>query len=121
MRIAKRPLVIALSGIALVSMLAAGFAVFTVGGAHAAALSGQIVHLTRVGSSSFASAPPATDQSTQANEIDAATLGNDADANDGGGDDSDSGINRTPLGAKTGHGKTISSSARAKSNPTLGA
>jgi hypothetical protein len=120
MQIAKRPVVIALSGIALISMLAAAFVAFHASGAHAASISPQTVQLTRVGAASFGSAPMATDVSGLPDEIDAALNGDEADANNGGGGGDESGVNRTLPGVKTGHGKVISSSAKAKSNPTLG-
>jgi len=121
MRIAKRPVVIALSGIALISMLAAAFVAFHASGAHAASISPQTVPLTRIGSSSFASAPMATDTSGQQDEIDVALNGGDADNGDGG--DADAGatsVNRTPPGAKTGNGKPVNPNAQPKSNPVLG-
>jgi hypothetical protein len=74
--------------------------------------------LERVGTSSFASAPAGTDFTTQADEIDAATNGDDADS--GGGDDKGSGVNRTLPGTVTGHGKPVKPNARPKSNPSLG-
>ncbi|HKE41504.1 MAG TPA: hypothetical protein VKG21_16805 [Casimicrobiaceae bacterium] len=74
--------------------------------------------LQRVGTSSFASAPTATDFTTKADEIDAATNG-DADSGDGGDDDFD-GVNRTLPGAKTGKGNPVKAGARPKSNPQLG-
>ena len=120
MNIAKRPLVIALSVVALVSMLAAAFAITHVSGARAASISAQTVPLTRVGLATLHSGPVASDTSTQAVELDAAQVGDDADADNGGGDEGEGGVNRTLPGAKTGHGKSISSSAKAKSNPTLG-
>jgi hypothetical protein len=75
------------------------------------------VTLQRVGTSSFASAPPATDVGGVPDEIDAALNSGDAD----GGTDSGIGIqvNRTLPGTKTGHGKPVSS--KPKSNPVLGA
>src|SRR2546430_10745861 len=73
--------------------------------------------LKRVGSSSFASAPMATDISGLPDEIDAAVNGGDADGTDG----SAAGvrINRSLPGIKTGNGKPVSS--KHKSNPVLGA
>ncbi len=123
MRIAKRPLVIALGGVAVLAMLAAAFAVFHVGGAHAASISPQTVPLIRADSSSFASAPMATDTSAQENEIDTTVLGGDADSGDGGDDGSGgltTSVNRTLPGATTGNGRPISPSAQLKSNPVLG-
>jgi hypothetical protein len=87
--------------------------------ANAAAPAGPVqLTLERVGTSSFASAPAGTDFTTQADEMDAATNGDDADSG-AGGDDS-SGVNRTPSGAVTGHGKPVKPNARPKSNPLLG-
>jgi hypothetical protein len=74
--------------------------------------------LQRVGTSSFASAPTATDFTTQPDEIDAATNG-DADSG-AGGDDNFGGVNRTLPGAKTGKGNPVKAGARPKSNPQLG-
>lgn len=118
MRIAKRPLVIILSGLALVSMLTAAVAVFHANAAHAASIGSQTVPLTRVGAASLTSQPTATDTSTQPTEIDAA-LNGDADADNGGGD-TGGGVNRTLPGAVTGNGKPVSPNANPKSNPTLG-
>ncbi len=72
--------------------------------------------LQRVATSSFASAPMATDVSGVPDEIDAAVNGNDAD----GGDGSDAGIsiNRSLPGTTTGRGAPVKS--KAKSNPVLG-
>jgi hypothetical protein len=75
-----------------------------------------ILTLQRKGTSSFASALPATDVSGALNEIDSAVNGGDADGGDG--SEAGVGINRTLPGATTGHGKTVSS--KPKSNPVLG-
>jgi len=74
------------------------------------------VPLQRVGSSSFASAPMATDVSGVPDEIDAAVNGGDADGN---GEDGSGviGLNRSLPGTTTGHGKPTSS--KPKSNPIL--
>jgi hypothetical protein len=124
MRFVKRPIVIAVAGIALVAMIAAALAAFHVGGAHAASISAQTVPLTQLGSSSFASAPEATDTSGQQDEIDATVNGGDADSGiDDGGGDADTGatsIDRTPPGATTGNGRPINPNANPKSNPVLG-
>ena len=74
------------------------------------------VPLQRVGSSSFASAPMATDVSGVPDEIDAAVNGGDADGNgaDGAGI---IGLNRSLAGTTTGHGNPTSS--KPKSNPVL--
>ena len=71
--------------------------------------------LHRTGTSSFASAPPATDVGGVPDEIDAALNSGDAD----GGDDSGLGtqINRSLPGTTTGHGKSVNS--KPKSNPVL--
>ena len=119
MRIAKRTLIFSMGSLAVVSMLAAAFAVFQARGAHAASVGGQLVPLTRVGAASLTSFPAATDTGTQPDEIDAA-LNGDADADNGGGDEEDGGINRTLPGAHTGQGKAIKPSAKPKSNPVLG-
>jgi hypothetical protein len=72
--------------------------------------------LQRVGTSSFASAPMATDVSGLPDEIDAAVNGGDADGNNGSA--AGVGINRSLPGTKTGNGKPVSS--KPKSNPELG-
>ena len=75
------------------------------------------VPIQRVGSSSFASAPMATDVSGVPDEIDAALNGGDADGNNDSGF-GPIGINRSLPGTTTGHGKSTSS--KPKSNPVLG-
>jgi hypothetical protein len=69
--------------------------------------------LQRLGTSSFASAPMATDVSGVPDEIDTA-LNGDADN----GTDAGIAINRSLPGTTTGHGKTVNS--KPKSNPVLG-
>jgi len=71
--------------------------------------------LQRTGTSSFASAPPATDVGGVPDEIDAALNSGDAD----GGDDSGLGTqtNRSLPGTTTGHGKPVNS--KPKSTPVL--
>jgi len=118
MRIAKRPLLLTMSGIAILSMVLAAIVSFHSTPAHAATLSSQQIPLTRVGTNSFASGPTATDTSTQPNEIDTSTVEGDAD--NGGDDDGTTSINRTLLGATTGNGKAVNPGAKPKSNPTLG-
>ena len=71
--------------------------------------------LQRVGTSSFASAPPATDVGGVPDEIDSALNGGDADGNNG--SDAGVGINRSLPGTTTGHGRRVSS--KPKSNPVL--
>src|SRR6516164_8633728 len=73
--------------------------------------------LQRIGTSSFASAPMATDVSGVPDEIDAALNGGDADGV--GSSDSGIGINRSLPGTTTGKGKPVSS--KPKSNPVLDA
>src|SRR5258708_8496833 len=119
MRIANRPLLLVLCGVAVLSVVFATVFSFRATGARAADSSSQSVPLTRVGSASFASAGTATDFSTQANEIDTTVLGGDAD-NAFGGPGDDGGINRTPSGATTGNGRAVNPNAKPKSNPTLG-
>ncbi len=73
------------------------------------------VTLQRVGTSSFASAPAATNVTTGADEIDSAVNGGDTDgASDGGIE-----INRSLPGTTTGAGRPVSS--KPKSKPQLGA
>jgi hypothetical protein len=122
MRIAKRPLLLVASGIAVLStVLAAGVTLqLHAGNAHAASsISFQTVPLTRAGSASLSAGPTATDFSTQANEFDTALLSGDADSAIGNGDEVD-GVNRTLPGAKTGNGKPVSADAKPKSSAVLG-
>ena len=72
--------------------------------------------LQRVGSSSFGSAPMATDTFGVPDEIDSAVNGGDADGGDNSGPGI--GINRSLPGTTTGSGRIVSS--KPKSNPTLG-
>src|SRR6516164_2618152 len=74
------------------------------------------VPIQRVGSSSFASAPMATDVSGVPDEIDAALNGGDSDG-DGGNGFQAIGINRSLPGTTTGHGNRVNS--KPKSNPVL--
>ena len=116
----KRVLLYSVSSLTILSLLL-GAAVFSHGSASAApaaTLSGQTIPLLRAGSASFASAPAATDTSTQADEIDAAV--NSGDADNGGGDSEDAGVNRTLPGARQGNGRPVSPNANPKSNPVLG-
>ena len=119
MRIAKRPLLLGLSSLAILSLVVAAVVTFGARNASAASIGFQTIQLTRAGSGSLNAGPTATDFTTQPDEIDAA-LNGDADADNGGGDGEDSGVNRTLPGAKTGHGKPVSPNAGPKSNPTLG-
>jgi hypothetical protein len=119
MRIPKRSLVIALSGILVMSTFAVAFVASRAPGAHAANISPQTVPLTRVGVASFDSGPTATDTSTQPNEIDDVTNSGDADSGGVGSGDT-VGVNRTLPGTVTGNGRPVSSNAMPKSNPTLG-
>jgi hypothetical protein len=104
-----RRLLISLFGIALV------IAVLSPISANAASSQQAPVTLTlqRVGTSSFASAPMATDVSGVPDEIDTA-LNGDADN----GTDLGVAINRSLPGTTTGHGRPVNS--KPKSNPVLG-
>lgn len=113
----KRVLLYSVSSLTILSLLL-GASVFSQGSARAATSSGQTIPLVRIGSASFASAPTATNTSTQPDEIDAFLNGDDAD--NGSGDDADGGVNRTLPGAKQGNGKPVSPNANPKSNPVLG-
>ena len=75
------------------------------------------VAVSNAGTTSFTSAVYATDSDAQ-DQVDLALNG---DADGAGGDNGAPGVNRTLVGAKTGHGRSIKPSARAKSNPQLGA
>jgi hypothetical protein len=74
------------------------------------------VPISRERTTSFAFAAYATDSDAQ-DPIDL-SLNGDADGN--GGDDDFAGVNRTLPGAKTGNGRSIKSTTRAKSHPQLG-
>ena len=71
--------------------------------------------LQRVGTSSFASAPMATDSGLP-DEIDATVNGGDSDGNNG--SNAGIGLNRSLPGTTTGNGKAVNS--KHKSNPVLG-
>jgi hypothetical protein len=73
-----------------------------------------LLTLQRVGTSSFASAPMATDVSGVPDEIDAALNGGDAESGNGAG----TVINQSLPGTTTGNGRPVSS--KHKSNPVLG-
>ncbi len=73
--------------------------------------------LSRAGSSSFAGGVATGDPVVDAAEFDQATLG---DTDSGDGEDFGEGVNRPLPGAVTGHGRTVSASKKAKSNPSLG-
>src|SRR6267143_2757269 len=75
-----------------------------------------LLTLQRVGTSSFASAPMATDVSGVPDETDAALNGDDADSNNGSG--VGIAINRSLPGTSSGKGASVSS--KHKSNPVLG-
>lgn len=115
MRFAKRPLLLAMSSLAVLSLVVA--AAITLGGGRVHASAGQTLMLTRTGSSSFSWAAPGTDASVQSDEI---NTFDEADAGDGTDDAGNVGPNRTIVGATTGKGTPINSSKQAKSNPELG-
>src|SRR5215467_12533726 len=119
MRTAKRPLLLTLSGLAVLSVVLATVISFRSSGAQASAIISEQVPLTQVGSSSFDSAPTATDTSTQADEIDQTVISGDADSAIGD-DEGNTSINRTLPGVTSGNGRAINSSAQPKSNPVLG-
>ena len=75
------------------------------------------VAITKAGTTSFASGTYAPNSTNGDSEFDSAMQG---DADGAGGALDFPGINRTLIGATTGHGRAIRSSARAKSNPQLG-
>jgi hypothetical protein len=74
------------------------------------------VPISHAGTTSFVFAAYGTDADGQ-DEVDLALNG---DSNGTGGANGFAGVNRTLVGAKTGHGRAINPGARAKSNPTLG-
>ena len=113
----KRVLLYSVSSLTILSLLLGAF-VFFHGSVRAASMSGQTIPLIRIGSASFASAPAATDFSSQGDEIDAALNG--GDAADGGTDGIDAGVNRTLPGAVQGNGKAVNPNATPKSHPVLG-
>jgi hypothetical protein len=75
------------------------------------------VPLTRIGTASFSGGSASTDPAVDLTEIDESTIG---DTDSGDGEDFGEGVNRSLPGAVTGHGRAVSSSKKAKSNPTLG-
>ena len=82
-------------------------------------INGVQVPLTRVGTSSFASLPPATNLSDQiGDEVDTSLEGGDVSG--GNGEDHQSGVDRTLPGTHPGRGLSVNSAAKAKSNPNLG-
>jgi hypothetical protein len=113
----KRVLLYSVSSLTILSLLLGAF-VFSHGNVRAAAISGQTIPLVRIGTASFASAPMATDFHSQGDEIDAAL--NSGDADNGGGDNEDAGVNRTLPGAVQGNGRPVNPNLNSKSNPVLG-
>jgi hypothetical protein len=103
--LAPRPLILVVMVLSLAAGQAAGAAPTPVS-----------VAISKVGSTSPASAPYATDADGQ-NEIDLALNG---DADGTGGTGGFTGTNRTVLGASQGNGRPVKAAARAKSNPVLG-
>lgn len=103
-----------LSRLTLALMLAGFVSAVGVGTAHA---DGPVsVAISKVGTTSFGSAPYATDSDTQSDQIDLSLMG---DVDGTGGDDAFQGVTRTLVGAITGNGRSINSQKRAKSNPQL--
>ncbi|HEY6960339.1 MAG TPA: hypothetical protein VI408_00475 [Gaiellaceae bacterium] len=89
---------------------------------HAAGAAGapSQIQLQKLGAATLGGAGLAASVTTDPNsEFDSALMG-DVDADSGNDAGGDSGTNRSIVGAVTGHGRVISSSARAKSNPELG-
>src|ERR1700686_801596 len=87
------------------------------GGQIARAQSPVTVAISKAGTTSFSSAAYAADSNNQTDQFDLALMG---DADGSGGTDGFAGVNRTLVGATTGKGRAINSSARTKSNPQLG-
>jgi len=84
----------------------------------ASTMTPTVVPLTTVGSTSLAaSGTGSNDPVVDTTEFDQATMG---DTDSGDGQDFGEGVNRTLPGVKTGKGKTVSPSKKAKSNPELG-
>jgi hypothetical protein len=84
----------------------------------ASTMTPTVVPLTTVGSTSLAaSGTGSNDPVVDTTEFDQATMG---DTDSGDGEDFGEGVNRTLPGVKTGKGKTVSPSKKAKSNPELG-
>ena len=75
------------------------------------------VPLSIAGTTSFASAPYAGELDKAADQIE---QGMNGDAEGAGGEEGFGGVNRTLVGAKKGKGRSIPSSAKAKSDPQLG-
>lgn len=114
----RRSLVIALSSLALFSMLAAAFAFIHVGGAHAASSSAFTRTISLGGTSSFASAAPSGDVLIQNPEIPAGVGGETANGGGGGGP-SFSGVDRSFSRNGSALGSAGQNLAKTKSNPEL--
>ena len=82
------------------------------GGQIARAQSPVTVAISKAGTTSFGSAPYASDSNNQTDQFDLALTG---DADGSGGTDGFAGVNRTLVGATTGKGRAISSSSQARS------
>jgi hypothetical protein len=119
MRLSKRVMLFGASGIAVLSLASAAFAVAQPHAAHAAAggISGETRTISKGGTSSFAAAAEATDMAVQDPEF-ANEAGSDAAGGNAGTGDF-TGVDRSHTGATKGNGRTVNASAQAKSNPEL--
>src|SRR5262249_15591666 len=116
MRLAKRPLVLGLTGLTLIALLVAAFAFTRVQSTHAA--SGGF---SRTISSGGVTSPAAGLTGNAAGVEDPEFAGEpEGDAEGGGaGNDSHHGVDRSLSGPTTGHGRSVSANKQAKSNPEL--
>src|SRR5262249_3087648 len=117
MRIAKRPLLLGLSGLTILSLLVAAFAFARVQSTHAAG--GTTRTISSSGVSSFGQPTTSPDGGIQNPEFAGEPEG-DAEGGDAGDPGGDHGVDRSHTGATTGNGRPVSSSKKAKSNPELG-
>src|SRR5262245_23002214 len=119
MTIAKRrPLLLGLTGLTILSLLVAAFAFARVQTTHAAS-GGFTRTISSGGTSSFSSAGPASGGGVGVQDPEFAN-GGEGDSADAGGGGGDQGVNRSHTGATKGNGRAVSSKAATKSNPELG-
>ncbi len=116
MRIAKRPLVIALSSVALLSMLTTVVVITKTGNAQAATMRGTTRLISQAATATFTGTAQGTASGIQKPEFPASAYGDSADA---GGTGTFGGVNRSNSGATRGNGHAVNSNGTAKSNPKL--
>jgi hypothetical protein len=103
MRIRKRVLVVALSGLAVLSMLLTALVAFHAGGAHAASIGGVTRTMTRVGTVTTPDQPSASDAPFSSPEFGPQDPGADAPGANAG----QHGTNRSFSGPSTGNGSPV--------------